>query len=82
MQGISSICKTFTLVYDHEASVINTGLPVDEYALEVYLTDTPAHSTSDPVKVKADGNCLAYAGVKQNNDLRIINGAYFLTYFE
>lgn len=39
---------------------MNTGLPVDEYALEIYLTVTPDHTALDPVTVKADGNCLAY----------------------
>lgn len=38
---------------------MNTGLPVDEYALEIFLTVTPDHTALDPVKVKADVNCLA-----------------------
>lgn len=54
------VCKTFTLVYDYKASFMNTGLPVDEYSLEIYLTVTPDHTALDPVTVKADGNCLAY----------------------
>lgn len=40
-QEIHQVCETFTLHYDYEASIMNTGLPVDEYALEIYPTDTP-----------------------------------------
>lgn len=61
-QEIHQVCETFTLHYDYEASIMNTGLPVDEYALEIYPTDTPQHSVLYPVNVKADGNCLPYAG--------------------
>lgn len=40
-QEIHQVCETFTLHYDYEASIMNTGLPVDEYALEIYPTHTP-----------------------------------------
>lgn len=41
---------------------MNTGLPVDEHALDIYPNDTPQNSVLYPVEVNADGNCLPYTG--------------------
>ena len=48
--------------FEYEASIMNTGLPIDEDALELYPADTAQHCVLYPIKVKADGNCLPYTG--------------------
>ena len=48
--------------YEYEASIMNTGLPIDEDALELYPADTPQHCVLYPIKVRADGNSLPYTG--------------------
>lgn len=46
----------------HQPSIMNTGLHIDEYALQICPTDIPQDCILYPVKVGADGNCLPYTG--------------------
>ena len=55
-------CQKFIMQYEYEASIMNTGLPIDEDALELYPADNPQHCVLYPIKVRADGNSLPYTG--------------------
>lgn len=44
----------------HQPSIMNTGLHVNEDALQIWPTDIPQDCILYPVKVGADGNCLPY----------------------
>lgn len=44
-----------------QATVLTTGLPIDETALTLFPTDVPGDILY-PVCVQADGNCLPYTG--------------------
>lgn len=59
-QEVKEIVQGYEVGY-FRASIMNAGLPVDETALALFPDDVPG-DVLYPVCVRADGNCLPYAG--------------------
>ena len=68
-KDIETICREqkhnvekYELDQDYVASILNTGLPVHNFALQIYPTDTQQTVALFPVQITGAGNCLSYCG--------------------
>lgn len=68
-QDITIVCnqakkdvEKFQLNSHYSASVLNTGISVDDFVLEISPHDTVQTVALFPVTISVDGNCLPYCG--------------------
>ena len=59
---INQRMEKFQIDFEYMPSIMNTGLEVDEDAMDLYPADTVQNEVLYPVNVVGDGNCLPYTG--------------------
>ena len=59
---INQRMQKFQIDFEYMPSIMNTGLAVDEDAMDLYPADTVQNEVLYPVNVVGDGNCLPYTG--------------------